>query len=89
MSRDWSSGSTRAWRRIRAAVLHANAMDNQGRCTLAIPGVCTGTADQVHHTKGKAYGDDPRYLVACCRACNLHIGHPRTTSPAPRPVSRW
>lgn len=89
MSRSWEGGSTAHWRKLRRAVLFANQVENAGRCVLAIPRVCTGQATQVHHTRGKAYGDDPRYLVACCRECNLHVGQPGRTSPAPRPVSRW
>jgi 5-methylcytosine-specific restriction endonuclease McrA len=91
MSRSWAKGSTRAWRTLRAAILAANRQDNGGRCQLAIRGTCTGDADQVHHTRGKAVtGDDPRHLVACCRACNLHVGNPaRTHRPRPRPTSKW
>lgn len=90
MSRSWAGGSTRGWRRLRAAILAANAMETGGRCQLAVPRVCTGQADQVHHVRGKAEtGDDPRWLVACCAACNLHVGRPGRTSPTPRPTSRW
>lgn len=100
MSRSWAGGSTRRWRRMRAAVLLANASTNRGRCTLNVgdhcprhhrrcPGICTGTADAVHHTKGKEHGDDPRYLIACCTACNAHVGQPGTNSPEPTPRSSW
>lgn len=90
MSRSWKGGSTAHWRRIRRAVLFANQVENGGRCVLAIPKVCTGVATQVHHTKGRAVtGDDPRYLVATCAPCNLHVGSPTRTSPEPRPVSKW
>jgi hypothetical protein len=51
--------------------------------------VCTGQADQVHHTLGRQVtGDDPRYLVACCMACNLKIGEPGR-SPQSKRVSKW
>jgi hypothetical protein len=90
MSRDWSGGSTRRWRRIRAAVLRANLAENAGRCRLAVPGVCSGPADQVHHTRGKAYGDDPRYLTPACGPCNRHVGNPAArAAPQPRRVSSW
>jgi len=90
MSRSWSKGSTRAWRRLRAWVLAENQRTNQGRCTLAIPKVCTGQATQVHHTQSRAIvGDDPKYLVAACQACNLHVGQPGRNSPEPKRVSNW
>lgn len=89
MSRSWEKGSTRHWRKVRAAVLLANSHENKGRCVLAIPGVCTGQATQVHHVRGKAYGDRLEDLVPACRECNLHIGQPGRVSPDPRPVSRW
>lgn len=90
MSKAWAKGSTAAWRRLRAAILLANEVENQGRCQVALPEVCTGLADTVHHTLGRAItGDDPRYLVACCRACNLAIGEPKTDSPPHKRVSRW
>ena len=89
MSRNWSKGSTRQWRTRRAAVLLANQEQNRGRCRLQIKGVCTGTANQVHHLKGKAYGDDMRYLVAACKECNLHVGDPTRISPQPTPRSNW
>lgn len=86
----WDKGSTRAWRRIRAGVLEENRRTNGGRCVLAIPGVCTGMATCVHHTVGRAVsGDDPRYLVASCKACNLHVGEPAKHTPKPRRVSNW
>jgi hypothetical protein len=89
MSRAWVGGSTTAWRRVRAAVLLANENENGGRCRLAVKSVCTGMAEQVHHTKGKQYGDDIRYLVAVCRACNLHVGDPNRKFVQPKPRSRW
>jgi 5-methylcytosine-specific restriction endonuclease McrA len=89
MSTSWSGGSTRQWRRIRAAVLEENQRENGGRCVLAIKDVCTGKADCVHHTLGRAVtGDDRRYLVAACRACNLHVGQP-TQDVRPLKVSKW
>jgi 5-methylcytosine-specific restriction endonuclease McrA len=89
VSRAWSKGSTRRWRRTRAAVLAENARINEGRCTLALPGVCTGVATQVHHVAGKQAGDDPRLLVACCGECNRHVGNPQRTATGIRRVSKW
>ncbi|MGH2671104.1 MAG: HNH endonuclease, partial [bacterium] len=85
MSTSWAKGSTRAWRKLRARILDQNQRDNQGKCTLQLEDVCTGQADTVHHTLGRAItGDDPRYLVAACMACNRNIGEPKRTSPAHR-----
>jgi 5-methylcytosine-specific restriction endonuclease McrA len=90
MSRSWAKGSTTRWRKIRAWVLAANQADNDGKCTLQIPKICTGQATQVHHTKGRAVtGDDPRHLAPACKECNLHVGEPGRTSPEPKRVSRW
>lgn len=92
MSRSWAGGSTYRWRRTREQVLLDNIASNQGRCVLAVPNVCTGPAREVHHTKGRAVtGDDPRHLVAVCKACNLHVGDPSAArhDPPPRPTSNW
>lgn len=89
MSRNWEGGSTRKWRRIRAGVLQANLIENEGRCTLGLD-VCTGVATQVHHTEGRGEtGDDPRYLQAVCGECNRKIGDPTQARPRPKRVSRW
>ncbi|HEX4725682.1 MAG TPA: hypothetical protein VH333_24435 [Pseudonocardiaceae bacterium] len=89
MSNAWSGGSTTKWRRLRASVLAENERTNAGRCTLALPGVCTGVATQVHHIAGKAHGDDPRLLVACCEPCNGRIGNPQRTAIGIRRISKW
>lgn len=100
MSRSWAKGSTTAWRSVRRAVLLANANENKGHCALDVgrwcprhskpcADVCTGKATQVHHTRGKAYGDDVRHLVAVCAECNGHVGNPATINPEPKPRSRW
>lgn len=89
MSRSWAKGSTRRWRTIRAAVLELNRVRHGGTCRLALPGVCTGTATQAHHTLGRAVtGDDPRFLVAACGECNRAVGEP-ARDPAPRPMTKW
>jgi hypothetical protein len=89
VSRAWAKGSSRAWRKLRAAVLAENQRTNQGRCQLRLRG-CTGQATQVHHTHGRALtGDDPRHLLACCKPCNLKVGDPSATRPLPRRVTRW
>jgi hypothetical protein len=98
----WAAGSTREWRELRAAILARDRYrcraHADGWCDQA-PGVhtCTGAAPldggHAHHTRGRAVtGDDPRYIVAACSACNLHIGDPtkhETTDPRPRPRTRW
>jgi hypothetical protein len=90
MSGAWKGGSTRAWRRIRARVLADNKRVNKGRCRLKLPGVCTFTATQVHHTRGRGVtGDDPRYLMAVCKPCNLKVGDPSKRDPKPTPHSNW
>jgi len=98
MSKGWhraGDGGTRAWRKVRAEVLAENSYPpprgNNGQCTLAIENVCTGVANSAHHTLGRALtGDDRRYVVACCSACNHHIGNPqRLPDPPARPVTRW
>lgn len=86
MSRSWEGGSTRAWRRVRAAVL----IRDGHRCQLRVPGVCTTRATQVHHTVGREVsGDDPAHLVAACQPCNGHVGDPRRHDPPPSPRGWW
>lgn len=88
MSRSWARGSTTAWRKLRLLIL---ARDGY-RCRIRIPGTCTGTATQVHHVHGKAVtGDDPQFLVAACRECNLKTGDPtkQTQDPKPQPRTQW
>lgn len=90
MSKAWAKGSTAAWRKLRARILLDNQLENQGRCQVAIADVCTGQANTVHHILGKKVtGDDPRYLVACCKECNGHIGEPKRSSPQHKTVTEW
>lgn len=85
MSKAWAKGSTSAWRRIRVDVLGRDRY----RCRLQLAG-CTTIADQVHHTVPRTVvGDDPEYLVAACRHCNLKAGNPQRHEPAPRPTTAW
>lgn len=104
MSRSWGKGSTRAWRQTRAMVLSRDNFQcrahSDGWCDRAnrsTPHTCTIRAEltgphagHAHHTGGKAQGDDPRYIVAACKTCNLHIGNPATAAdPKPKPRTRW
>lgn len=92
MSRSWAKGSTRQWRAVRARVLAENrGAPHYGRCALGVDGVCTGgEATHVHHVVGRTVsGDDPRFLVATCSACNLHVGEPAKHSPKPKRISSW
>ena len=87
MSKAWGRGSTRAWRKTRVLVLVRDGY----RCQLRLPGVCVGEAAHVHHTRGKALGDDPAYLLASCAPCNLSLGDPtkKAERPRPKPMTRW
>lgn len=87
MSKAWANGSTRGWRIIRARILQRDSY----QCQIKLPGVCTTQATHVHHTHGKLVtGDDPRYLVSACRACNLRVGDPtKQPDPPHRPITKW
>lgn len=89
MSRAWRGANNRAWSVVRRRVLDENQRVNAGRCRLRLRG-CTGEAREVHHVLGRATtGDDPRYLMATCRECNIAAGDPSAVSPPHRTVSRW
>lgn len=80
------NGSTRAWRKVRVQVL----IRDEYRCRVRLPGVCTGVATHAHHTLGTSTGNDMRYLVAACAACNLKTGDPmRVPDPPLIPKARW
>ena len=99
------SGTTRAWRKVALRKLADNRTRNGGRCELAVAGVCTLRAEQVHHVRGRTVtGNDPRYLAAACGPCNRHVGDPQrhpaacpcgwglrkpAPAPRPRPQSKW
>jgi hypothetical protein len=84
-SRHWVGGSTRAHRRARELVLAAAS----GVCQLHIPNVCTHVATEAHHTLGRGRtGDDPQWMIAACKACNLHVGDPTRFDPAPS-IRQW
>jgi 5-methylcytosine-specific restriction endonuclease McrA len=88
MSRQWQrrNGGSWRWRTVRAAVLERDGY----RCRLRIADVCTTLANEAHHLRSPALGDDPAFLVAACRACNLHVGDPtRHGDPAPAPRTVW
>lgn len=108
MSKAWETGSTTAWRRVRAAVI---ARDGR-RCRMAdvaagtyLPHLriyrrlivtstaCTGGTPellQVHHVLGRAAtGDNPRFLITSCRACNLATGYPATVDPRHKTMTDW
>lgn len=91
MSRSWRDRTGyHSYRHRRASILAANRHDNGGRCTLNIPDTCTGTATQVHHVKGKRYGDETKHMVPACAECNRAVGDPaRTANPDPTPHSTW
>lgn len=45
---------------------------------------------QVHHVRGVSFGDDPRYLVGACPACNAAVGDPgKAVDPDCVPVTAW
>jgi 5-methylcytosine-specific restriction endonuclease McrA len=92
MSNAWAKGSTTRWRKLRLLVLNRDGWVCQ---------LCGHRIDprvrhphprsaHVHHTKGKAYGDDPEHLQAAHRECNLAAGDPTAApDPAPRPMTKW
>jgi hypothetical protein len=57
----------------RKQMMAENVLNNSGKCTLAIPDVCTGTATQAHHTLGVCAGLlGP--IVPACGPCNTRLG---------------
>jgi hypothetical protein len=104
MSKAWEGGSTRAWRRTRAAVLARDGYrcraHPDGWCDRAgaKPHTCTGgaplhggpgVAGHAHHTQGRAAGDE-QLIVAACPSCNLAIGEPANLNDRPiEGVTKW
>lgn len=95
MSNAWRSGSTAAWRRVRAAVLERDGWTCQlcgERIPHGLPRLDPLSA-QVHHTRSRALvGDDPRWLQAAHRLCNARAGEPgyvQQGDPAPTPGTWW
>lgn len=85
MAVGWEGGSTRAHRNARAQVLAAAGE----RCQLRLDG-CTTIATEAHHTLGKTVtGDDPAFMVAACRSCNVRVGDPRADDPQPAVTPWW
>lgn len=61
-------------------------------CSVRVQDHTPGQPDsyEAHHTQGKAVtGDDPRHIVAACRACNQAIGQPKQPDQRPRPRTNW
>jgi hypothetical protein len=86
VSRAWAGGSTTRWRKTRAMVLQRDSWI----CQLNLDG-CTHRATQAHHTLGRLItGDDPAFLVAACRECNIKLGDPmKQPDPPPTPRTKW
>lgn len=83
MSRAWNGGSTAAWRRTRAFVLHRDGY----LCRVRIEGLCIERATCVHHLDGKEFGDDPDRCVASCAPCNGRVADPNKVSAHQRVVA--
>lgn len=48
----------------------------RGECELALPGVCTGQAEEWHHRQRRQRGNDTvSNGLAACHACHHHITH--------------
>jgi 5-methylcytosine-specific restriction endonuclease McrA len=87
VSASWAGGSTRGWRTLRLYVLTRDQWVCQ-LCEQPIDPLLIHPhprSPQVHHIHGKALGDDPRFLQAAHRDCNLKA----RVEPQPRRVSRW
>jgi 5-methylcytosine-specific restriction endonuclease McrA len=89
--RAWGRGSTRAWRRTRLAVFNRDGWTCAlcgGRIDPDLRSPAPGSAE-AHHLLGKRYGDDPAFLRAAHRSCNLAAGNPDTTDAPARPATDW
>ena len=63
-----TSGSTRRWRRIRAAAIR-RADFTCGRCHVKLPAASL----EVHHRHGRSLGDGKANLQCLCRSCHAFI----------------
>lgn len=97
---NWAKGSTRRWRRTRRGVLLRDVgkgcrAHREGWCAKANAGGhdCADRGEVAHHTHGRGVtGDDPAYIVAACKVCNLAIGDPtvcRVRGPSIEPRTKW
>jgi hypothetical protein len=74
----WTDGGTTAHRKAREFVL----VRDGNRCRIRDEVVCTVVATEAHHTLGRGVtGDDPAYMIATCKPCNLRVGDPRVVDP--------
>jgi 5-methylcytosine-specific restriction endonuclease McrA len=72
VTNSWTKGSSRAWRQVRLFVLNRDGYLCQLRLSC-----CTGLATEAHHVLGRQItGDDPQFIVASCKRCNLRVGTP-------------
>lgn len=75
MSTSWATGSSRAWRQVRRAVLFRDDF----RCRIPGPDgrPCLAPANHVDHITPRSLGGallDPANCRAACRSCNLRRG---------------
>ncbi len=74
-----TSTRRRAENRERAAVL-ASMTENDPWCTVRLPGLCTGRAEDGHEILTRARGGsitDPDNIILVCRACHTYVtAHP-------------
>lgn len=79
MSKAWSGGSTAAWRALRLMVFDRDGWVCQ-LCGKPIPRWARKPhplSAEAHHTRDRRLvGDDPRFIVASHRECNLAAGQP-------------
>lgn len=92
MSNVWARGSSAEWRRTREEVMEAyrDPLTGVVKCQIAHQDICTGVATSVHHTRSRRiHGDDKRWLLPACQACNNREGSPESGDPEPTPGTQW
>jgi 5-methylcytosine-specific restriction endonuclease McrA len=92
MSTAWrnKAGWYSTYVRMRRDYLAHNQAENGGRCALAIEGVCTTTATQVHHVLGIQVSKlDVEYWLPACAPCNNKVGDPARHSPPHVPTGAF